>query len=311
MSFSPYLVLLPPLPCLFWVVWLLYVNVCVSVWGSRPLYENPAMFLPFLLISSHLSLVPCLYPPPCWERSSVSSTTKRARWWAWSLLLVVLKGTSSPSSADGADSFIPPEQQVGQSTEGKKYRQSKSMHARWEKENDTCMHLIHLLKFQVILFLRQKPVECYIGVNWVDFNALGHLDKGRQGRNWGRHTQSAAKRPACSCCLHRLIKTRGTFTLPSSAAVWAWKLFSSSSFSASVLETAASGAGAGHFLLTLFGPNRHVHVCAHRHASVFTCCLLTWLFLHAELSPLLALLTSLPLITTDNNRSNNQFLYSS
>lgn len=45
------------------------------------------------------------------------------------------------------------------------------------------MHVYHSLKFQVILFLRQKLVECYIGVNRVDFNALGHLDTGRQGRN--------------------------------------------------------------------------------------------------------------------------------
>lgn len=35
------------------------------------------------------------------------------------------------------------------------------------------------LKFQVILFLRQKLVERYIGVDGVNFNALGHLDTGR------------------------------------------------------------------------------------------------------------------------------------
>ena len=34
------------------------------------------------------------------------------------------------------------------------------------------------LKFQVILFLRQKLVERYIGVDGVNFNALGHLDTG-------------------------------------------------------------------------------------------------------------------------------------
>lgn len=44
------------------------------------------------------------------------------------------------------------------------------------------MHLPHSLKFQVVLFLRQKLVESYIGVNGVDFNALGHLGTGRQGR---------------------------------------------------------------------------------------------------------------------------------
>lgn len=75
----------------FSVVWLLYVNISVSV--LRPLDENPAMFMPPLLTSSRLSLVPRLYPLPCWEHSSVSSTTKGERWWAVSLLLVVLKGT--------------------------------------------------------------------------------------------------------------------------------------------------------------------------------------------------------------------------
>lgn len=48
---------------------------------------------------------------------------------------------------------------------------------------EQALFLFHSLKFQVILFLRQKPVECYIGVNRVDFNALGHLGTGRQRRN--------------------------------------------------------------------------------------------------------------------------------
>lgn len=120
--------------------------------GLRPLYENPAMFMLSLLISSHLSLVPCLYPLPWWEHSSVSSTTKEERWRALGLLLVVLKGTPSPSSADGADSFIPPEQQVGQSTEGTK-TQTKQKHARTlgkktkdkhnHKESSMCIFLTH------------------------------------------------------------------------------------------------------------------------------------------------------------------------
>lgn len=45
------------------------------------------------------------------------------------------------------------------------------------------------LKFQVILFLRQKLVERYIGVDGVNVNALGHLDTGRrEGGEAGLHT---------------------------------------------------------------------------------------------------------------------------
>ena len=45
------------------------------------------------------------------------------------------------------------------------------------------------LKFQVILFLRQKLVERYVGVDGVNFNALGHLDKGTKMSGY-RNTRS-------------------------------------------------------------------------------------------------------------------------
>lgn len=118
-SFTPFLVLVLPLPCPILEVLPLHVDISGSAWVSHRLYNNPAMFMPSLLMFSHLS--------PCWGYSSVSSATKGQPWWPLRLLLVVLKGTSSLSSADGADSFIPPEQQVGQNTEGKK--QTKQVHA--------------------------------------------------------------------------------------------------------------------------------------------------------------------------------------
>lgn len=55
-------------------------------------------------------------------------------------------------------------------------------------------------------------------------------------------------------------------------------------------------------------PHRHICIStAIRHVRVFTCCLLTLLIVHTKLSSLLALLTSLPLITTERNSSNTFF----
>lgn len=47
-----------------------------------------------------------------------------------------------------------------------------------------CLHVHSLfrfysLQFQVVLFLRQKLEECYISVDGVNFNTLGHLDTER------------------------------------------------------------------------------------------------------------------------------------
>lgn len=125
------------------------------------------------------------------------------------------------------------------------------------------------------------------------------------------------------------LKTDGTFTLLSSAGVWAWPLLSSSSFSISALRTAVSGGGERSFLdcahTYVF---RHIYTNRHsksrsqtctgkhnlryaqpystyayphrqRHTAVFTSRLLSYLFLHAALS-LLTLLTSLPLIKEGN-----------
>lgn len=36
---------------------------------------------------------------------------------------------------------------------------------------------LYSLEFQVVLFLRKKLVECYIGVEGVHFDALGHLNR--------------------------------------------------------------------------------------------------------------------------------------
>lgn len=54
-----------------------------------------------------------------------------------------------------------------------------------------CLHVHSLfgyysLQFQVILFLRQKLVERYIGVDGVNFDTLGHLDTERDTGSRGR-----------------------------------------------------------------------------------------------------------------------------
>lgn len=129
-SFTPFLVLVLPLSCPILEVLLLHVDISGSAWVSHRLCNNPATFMPSLLMFSHLS--------PCWGHSSVSSATKGQQWWPLRLLLVVLKGTSSLSSADGADSFIPPEQQVGQNTEGKKPDKANAcMYVREKKPRTT------------------------------------------------------------------------------------------------------------------------------------------------------------------------------
>lgn len=116
-----------PLLCYFFLFLVLFSwcyiyiwDISVFAWVSFPLCENSAMFMPSLLMPPHLSLVPCLYPLPCREHSSLSSTTKGQWWRALSLLLVVLKGTPSLSSADGADSFHPAGKTSGAKRRGDK-----------------------------------------------------------------------------------------------------------------------------------------------------------------------------------------------
>lgn len=102
------------------------------------------------------------------------------------------------------------------------------------------------LEFQVILFLRQELVERYIGVDGVNFNALGYLDTVRQGRESGeiRYIDARGRETSAGG-----IKERATITLLSSAAfgasagVGAPLQLSSSSFSTSTSGTETSEGG--------------------------------------------------------------------
>lgn len=277
-SFTPLLVLVLPLSCPILEVLLLHVDISGAAWVSHRLRNNPATFMPSLLMFSHLS--------PCWGHSSVSSATKGQQWWPLRLLLVVLKGTSSLSSADGADSFIPPEQ-VGQNTEGKK--QTKQAHAStlfkknpknrmtqpWRLHHGThileqALFIFHSLKFQVILFLRQKSVECYIGVNRVDFNALGHLDTGRQRRNWGRILRGAQRvlRAVGTGWLKQAVPSRCSPPQQSELVCRPHLLLSRRRC---CRQQHLELWGERTFLLVwklTYGPTRHGHVCVHTDAWV-------------------------------------------
>ena len=111
-----------------------------------------------------------------------------------------------------------------------------------------CLYLVnwfgfYSLKFQVILFLRQKPVECYIGVDGVDLNALGHLDTGRcrEGGQWDRNARSRSETTKGDF-LYRWFEQSSTLTPLSSAGIWACSVLSSTSFSISISGTGVSGS---------------------------------------------------------------------
>lgn len=295
----PLLVLVLPLPCPILEVLLLHVDISGSAWVSHRLYNNPATFMPSLLMFSHLS--------PCWGHGSVSSATKGQQWWPLRLLLVVPKGTSSLSSADGADSFIP----RGAKHRGEKTDKASACIYVIKKEKPRMTHprrlqygtcileqalfIFHSLKFQVILFLRQKPVECYIGVNRVDFNALGHLDTGRQRRNWGRILWAAQ-------CVLRVV---GTGWLKQ-AVPWRCSPLQQSELvcRAHLLLSQRRCCRQQHlelwgertFLLVwkqTYGPTRHGHVCVHTDTWV---CLpaASWLCSSSTLNCLICSLSSPP-----------------
>lgn len=61
---------------------------------------------------------------------------------------------------------------------------------------------MYSLEFQVIVFLRQKLVERYIGVDGVNFNALGHLCRETKGRKGGRETCARPRRRTVTACTH-------------------------------------------------------------------------------------------------------------
>ncbi len=71
------------------VLSLLYLHFAFSTRFSHlslPAYYNLQLYAisPYVCPPFHLSVVQCLYPLPCWEHSSVGSST-RGQWWAPSL----------------------------------------------------------------------------------------------------------------------------------------------------------------------------------------------------------------------------------
>lgn len=96
-----------------------------------------------------------------------------------------------------------------------------------------------------------------------------------------------------------LIKTGGTFMLLSSAAVWACvpSSFSSSSFSASVLQTAASGAAGGKNILACVEADIWTYqtwTCVRPHGSWVCLPAASWLCSSSTLNCLLCSLSSPP-----------------